>query len=375
MSRDFCRGGPRRRMPTSTLVELPGMRAFRADRSGVGQPGPPSSPRCGRCTMIAEPLTRRLPKRVERRGVRCPPRNALGRNSVSQMNRRRALQTAGRARRGRTSPPRAAPDGGDRRPPSGPTDQDRPDHAADRGTQGDRRRDGQRLPALPRPARTSSSAAPGRADHRRRGRDPGVGQAAVERLLKQDVLALTGVVDSAVMLRPCGTPSSRPGCRSIGSNASPTEPAERRLHLAHLVRARRAGPGARAVHAPRRAAGRRPARHRRAGGPAAATDVVKGFREAFGAADRRLTGTVIWTTADLQPEPAPTSAGAINQALQPAPGRDLLLLRRHGRGGSSSSSCAPPATGRPSTRPASSPRATSSSELKERETRRASRPR
>ena len=89
------------------------------------------------------------------------------------------------------------------------------------------------------------------------------GKAAVDGLLKQGVLALTGVVNSAVMVR-------HPGHRGAGPGAAdrlqrlPDQPPERRLHLADVVRAGRAGPGAGPLPA-RTAARRQPARHHRAG--------------------------------------------------------------------------------------------------------------
>ena len=140
---------------------------------------------------------------------------------MSQMNRRRALQllaalgATGLARRLRLGRRRRS------RASDGPG-QDRPRRAADRRVQGHRRRDRQRLPALPRAATSGGSAAPGRAAHGRRGRDRQDRQGGRRRSCSSRACSpLTGVVNSAVMLgiRDSVEQAQVP---LIGSNASPT---------------------------------------------------------------------------------------------------------------------------------------------------------
>jgi branched-chain amino acid transport system substrate-binding protein len=129
------------------------------------------------------------------------------------------------------------------------------------------------------------------------GNDANAGKAAVDKLLKSGVLALTGVVDSAVML---GIRDQVENARVplIGSNASPStlqsvvyiwrtsyvsdEPG--RALGPHV--ARQVGKGKVAIVAPDYPAGR---------------DSVEGFRETFGAADPRIADPVLWTRFTASP--------------------------------------------------------------------------
>jgi branched-chain amino acid transport system substrate-binding protein len=141
------------------------------------------------------------------------------------------------------------------------------------------------------------------------------GQAAADGLLKQGVLALTGVVNSAVMVAIRDT-VEQARVPLIGSNASPTtlqsvvyiwrtsyvlnEPGEA---LGSYLRQELPGTGRVAVVAPDNAGGR---------------DVVEGFRNGFGADDPRLADPVVWTNPTTAPGES-TYAADIQEALAPEP--------------------------------------------------------
>ncbi|MFI6264365.1 ABC transporter substrate-binding protein [Micromonospora sp. NPDC051006] len=126
------------------------------------------------------------------------------------------------------------------------------------------------------------------------------GKAAVDDLLKQGVLALTGVVNSAVMLGIRDT-VEQARVPLIGSNASPSS-------LQSVVYIWRTSY---VLDEAGRALGRYlkeklPANSRitmiipeNVGGP----DVVRGFRQEFGASDPRISGSVIWTNPTTKPSP------------------------------------------------------------------------
>ncbi|MBY8873634.1 ABC transporter substrate-binding protein [Micromonospora sp. PLK6-60] len=136
------------------------------------------------------------------------------------------------------------------------------------------------------------------------------GKAAVDGLLKEGVLALTGVVGSAVMTGIRDT-VERARVPLVGSNASPTS-------LQSVVYIWRTSY---VLDEPGRALGeylrqQLPARDRIAiiapqglGG----RDVVEGFRRGFGATDPRLAGAPIWTTD--APNPSRTAYAQDIQAL------------------------------------------------------------
>jgi branched-chain amino acid transport system substrate-binding protein len=124
------------------------------------------------------------------------------------------------------------------------------------------------------------------------------GKAALDGLIKQDVLALTGVADSAVML---GIRDAVEQARVplVGSNASPStlqsvvyiwrtsyvndEPGQ---SLGPYVDERVPRNGKIGIIAPESPGGR---------------DTVDGFRKAFSATDRRLSSPVIWTDPTATP--------------------------------------------------------------------------
>jgi len=127
------------------------------------------------------------------------------------------------------------------------------------------------------------------------------GKVAVDDLLKQGVLALTGVAGSAVMLgiRDAVEQAQVP---LVGSNASPTSLAkvdyiwrtsfradEPGRALGAYVASRLARDGRLVIVAPDHHAGR---------------DAVVGFQESFGVADKRLAAPVFWTDATSNPTPS-----------------------------------------------------------------------
>ncbi|MGC5018897.1 ABC transporter substrate-binding protein [Micromonospora sp. DT47] len=124
------------------------------------------------------------------------------------------------------------------------------------------------------------------------------GQAAVDELLKQGVLALTGVVNSDVMsgIRDTVEKARVP---LVGSNASPTS-------LQSVVYIWRTSY---VLDEPGRALGTylkqtMPADQRIAiiaPDSPASLDVIQGFRHAFGADDPRILGEPVWTTAAADP--------------------------------------------------------------------------
>ncbi|MGK5737770.1 ABC transporter substrate-binding protein [Micromonospora sp. URMC 103] len=130
------------------------------------------------------------------------------------------------------------------------------------------------------------------------GESAKTGKAAVDELLRQGVLALTGVVNSAVMLGIRDT-VEQARVPLIGSNASPST-------LQSVVYIWRTSY---VLDEAGRALGgylrdKLPANSRVAmimpenvGAP----DVVRGFRQEFGASDRRIGDPVVWTTAATNP--------------------------------------------------------------------------
>ncbi|TDC01037.1 ABC transporter substrate-binding protein [Micromonospora fluostatini] len=130
------------------------------------------------------------------------------------------------------------------------------------------------------------------------GENARTGQAAVDGLLKQNVLALTGVVNSAVMvaIRDAVEQARVP---LIGSNASPAtlqsvvyiwrtsyvlnEPGEA---MGSYLRQQLPAASRVAVIAPESVGSR---------------DVVEGFRNGFGADDPRIADPVVWTDAATNP--------------------------------------------------------------------------
>jgi len=130
------------------------------------------------------------------------------------------------------------------------------------------------------------------------GETPESGRAAVDSLLQQQVLALTGVANSAVMLaiRDAVEEARVP---LIGSNASPRSlqsvvyiwrtsyvADEPGLALGGYLAREVSANGEVAIVAADQPAGR---------------DVVQGFREGFGASDERISGAVIWANATPNP--------------------------------------------------------------------------
>ncbi|MEV1331669.1 ABC transporter substrate-binding protein [Micromonospora costi] len=130
------------------------------------------------------------------------------------------------------------------------------------------------------------------------GESAKTGKAAVDELLRQGVLALTGVVNSAVMLGIKDT-VEQARVPLIGSNASPST-------LQSVVYIWRTSY---VLDEAGRALGgylrdKLPAKARVAmimpenvGAP----DVVRGFRQEFGASDSRIADPVVWTTAAANP--------------------------------------------------------------------------
>ena len=168
---------------------------------------------------------------------------------VSQMDRRQALRlfaglgaTGLLAACGTTAPQIRRR----HRPVSDRAGQNRPDRAADRRLQGDRRRHRPRLPAVPGAERPAARRPPGAAAHRRRGRHRRVRQGRAGR-------AAQAGRARADRRRQLGRDARHPGHRRAGAGAAGRlqrlagRPAERRLHLAHVVREQRARPGPRPV--------------------------------------------------------------------------------------------------------------------------------
>ncbi|MET7748022.1 ABC transporter substrate-binding protein [Micromonospora sp. NPDC005367] len=159
------------------------------------------------------------------------------------------------------------------------------------------------------------------------GNDVKSGKAAVDELLSQGVLALTGVVNSAVMLGIRDT-VEKARVPLIGSNASPStlqsvvyiwrtsyvlDEAGRALggYLKERLK-----PGSRlGIIMPDSVGGE---------------DVERGFREEFGSSDPRLAGPVVWTTAADNPGKTAFSQD-IHKALQKHP--DAILCFFTGEAG------------------------------------------
>ncbi|MFC0004232.1 ABC transporter substrate-binding protein [Micromonospora siamensis] len=124
------------------------------------------------------------------------------------------------------------------------------------------------------------------------------GKAAVDGLLKEGVLALTGVVNSAVMVGIRDT-VEQARVPLVGSNASPTS-------LQSVVYIWRTSY---VLDEPGRALGEYLRQQLPAGsriamiGPdgLSSRDVMAGFRRGFGESDRRLIGAPVWTTDTLDP--------------------------------------------------------------------------
>ncbi|ASW58100.1 ABC transporter substrate-binding protein [Plantactinospora sp. KBS50] len=130
------------------------------------------------------------------------------------------------------------------------------------------------------------------------GDTPEAGKAAIEGLIKQDVLALTGVVSSSTMVAVRDT-VERAKVPLLGSNGSPKdlqsvvyiwrtsfvndEPGEA---LGPFVASRVSRQGRVVTISPQNLAG---------------TDAVEGFRKSFGASDPRLVSQPIWTTDSTNP--------------------------------------------------------------------------
>ena len=176
------------------------------------------------------------------------------------------------------------------------------------------------------------------------------GKAALEGLLKQGVLALTGIASSAVMIgiRDIVEQARVP---LIGSNASPADLQgvvyiwrtsyvndEPGRALGPYVSAQLKSTDKVGIIAPDYAAGR---------------DSVNGFRDEFGVGpnDPRL-GTPVWTEFDTAPA-RDSFRPKIDQLLAGNPDGDLLLLRRAGGHRVHPGAVRPTATAARSTRPAS----------------------
>ncbi|MFB9234576.1 ABC transporter substrate-binding protein [Plantactinospora siamensis] len=130
------------------------------------------------------------------------------------------------------------------------------------------------------------------------GADPNAGKTAVDGLIKQNVLALTGVVSSSTMLAVRDT-VERAKVPLIGSNGSPTDlqsvvyiwrtsyvndqPGQA---LGDFVARKVSKKGKVVTISPQSPAG---------------TDAVEGFRNAFGVSDPRLVNPPIWTTGSVDP--------------------------------------------------------------------------
>lgn len=142
------------------------------------------------------------------------------------------------------------------------------------------------------------------------------GKAALDSLLKQNVLALTGVVNSSVMLglRDAVEQGKVP---LIGSNASPSTLQsvvyiwrtsyvndEAGRALAPYMRERIPTNGRVAIVAPRYDAGQ---------------DAVQGFRQNFGESDERIADPVIWTRYIAGKPPRNAYASEINQLMDRNP--------------------------------------------------------
>ncbi len=178
------------------------------------------------------------------------------------------------------------------------------------------------------------------------------GKAAVEGLLKQGVLALTGVVNSAVMVGIRDT-VEQARVPLIGSNASPSSLQsvfyiwrtsyvldEAGRALGRYLRDQLPANGRVAIIMPENV-----------GSP----DVVRGFRQEFGATDPRIGDPVTYTNATAQPRQDDVRLGHHQGAEPRSPRRSSASSPGRPRW-SSSSSCARSSPGR-STHPASSPRA------------------
>jgi branched-chain amino acid transport system substrate-binding protein len=147
------------------------------------------------------------------------------------------------------------------------------------------------------------------------GESPESGQAALNALLERDVTALTGVVNSSVIL---GIRDVVEGARIplVGSNASPVslqsvvyiwrtsyvddEPSRA---LAPYVAQRVRKDGRVGIIAPDHQSG---------------LDAVEGFRQAFGASDSRIADEVIWTEFTTDPS-GDTYASAIDRLIERDP--------------------------------------------------------
>lgn len=143
------------------------------------------------------------------------------------------------------------------------------------------------------------------------GENATTGKAAVDGLLQQDVLALTGVVNSSVMV---GIRDAIEQARVplVGSNASPAT-------LQSVVYIWRTSY---VLDEPGRALGRYLRQRMRADSRiviiapenVGSLDVVKGFTQEFGASDPRLVGEPIWTRFATEPD-SNFFAADIQQAL------------------------------------------------------------
>lgn len=137
------------------------------------------------------------------------------------------------------------------------------------------------------------------------------GKAALDGLLKQNVLALTGVANSAVMtgIREAVEQARVP---LIGSNASPSAlqsvvyiwrtsyvNGESGQALGPYVASRVPRNGKVVIIAPQTDISR---------------DVVEGFRTSFGPSDKRLSSTIIWTSGDSNPGKS-AYANNVNQLM------------------------------------------------------------
>ncbi len=180
------------------------------------------------------------------------------------------------------------------------------------------------------------------------------GQAAAEGLLKQGVLALTGVASSSVMLaiRDVVEQARVP---LIGSNASPTSLQsvvyiwrtsyvldEAGRALGRYLKDELGRSDRVAMILPEAAVG--------------AEDVLRGFRQEFGESDPRIADPVTWTSNSTSPSKT-AYASDIDQALRRNPDGGLLLLLRHGGGRVRHAAARRRIPRAPSTRPAFSPRA------------------
>ena len=251
------------------------------------------------------------------------PGNAPGRISVSQMNRRRALQllaalgTTGLAAACGTDDTETPVVGkpikvGLIRPENG--DGKAIGEDIENGFQLFLAMNGQQLGGHPTTVVTVDE-----------GDNAKSGQAAVDTLLAQNVLAMSGVVNSTVMsgIRDAVEKARVP---LIGSNASPPS-------LQSVVYIWRTSY---VLDEPGRALGSYLRRTLPAGSRlaivapegTASQDVINGFRDGFGADDPRIIGAPILTTANPHPGRGRVQR-ADHRGAQPPTGRHLLLLLRH----------------------------------------------